>query len=172
MMEKRDSCDFRFTDRSSSADHFKALVRSRNCHWVALSVNFSGTKGWEGKAYHVGQLMTFKKRSQCLSQHFINKGSVKKDGTMVCMEQPSWESVRLEDWHFRMSWEQSPLIQGGRQSRRSWKGGRPLLGKQLTLQHCFRASAPDLLAYFRSLSKVTSSIQLSCSVMSDSLQPH
>ena len=31
------------------------------------------------------------------------------------------------------------------------QGGRPLMGKQLTLQHCFRASAPDLLGYFRSL---------------------
>ena len=31
------------------------------------------------------------------------------------------------------------------------QGGRPLMGKQLTLQHCFRASVPDLLGYFRSL---------------------
>ena len=29
--------------------------------------------------------------------YFINKGSMKKDWSVVCTEQPRWESVRLED---------------------------------------------------------------------------
>ena len=46
------------------------------------------------------------------------------------------------------------------------------MGKQLTLQHCFRAQHLISLHISGLLSKVISSIHLSCSVMSDYLQPH
>ena len=105
--------------------------------------------------------------------YFINKGSMKKDGTVVWTEQPRWESVRLEDWHFCESWEQSPVIQGGRQSPEElnreagpWWESSSLCNIVSERRHLISLDTTGLL------SQIISSIHLSRSAGSDSLRPH